>query len=222
MAIICVFLKLPHRPRASTIDTHLACTAHVLLRCPAHRRACASRPSAVRLGLCLLLVSAFTGCSGVPAAKDGQALKPNQGLLAFKFTSTDDARLSFMNFSPESSFGSRMSEYTFGPKGSIQVSAGEKYYLVPLDAGEYMWSRVDAGRKFAPFQASNRFSVHANTITYVGSFRLIFLDDKVTLSVLDREQEMRNYIEDKYPTYARSMSFDEDVAKFLCCHGSSR
>jgi hypothetical protein len=175
-----------------------------------------------RWGSLILLLSTLVGCSGAPVAKDGAALKPNQGLLAFKFTSTDNAKLSFMNFSPESSFGSRMSEYTFGPKGSVQISVGEKYYVIPMEVGEYMWSRVDVGRRFAAFQASNRFRVHASAITYVGSFRLIFLDDKVTLSVLDRDEDMRKYLEDKYPSYWKTMSFDKDVAQFRCCQGQSR
>src|SRR5262245_13296950 len=108
----------------------------------------------------LLLLSTLIGCAA-PVARDGAALKPNQGLLAFKFISTDDAKVTFMAFSaksppPESSIGSRMAEDTFGPKGFIKVSAGEKYYVIPMEVGEYMWSRVDVGRRFAPFQATNR------------------------------------------------------------------
>jgi hypothetical protein len=161
----------------------------------------------------VLLLSALVGCSAAPTAKDGESLKPNQGLLAFKVTSSEDAVLSFIAFSSETSFGSRLAEYTIGPKGKIHVSSGEKYYMIPLEAGDYMWSRLDVGHRFAPLQAHNRFRVRANSITYVGNFRLIVIDDKFTLSVSDREEDIRKYIEETYPSYSKSMSFEKVIAE---------
>jgi hypothetical protein len=165
------------------------------------------------LAILLLFLSALAGCSAVPTAKDGASLKPNQGLLAFKVTSSADAVLSFVAFSSETSFGSRLAEYTLGPKGTIQVSSGEKYYMIPLEAGEYMWSRLDVGHRFAPLQAHNRFRVRANSITYVGNFRLVVIDDKFRLSVSDREEDMHKYIEETYPSYSKSMSFEKVIAE---------
>jgi hypothetical protein len=175
----------------------------------AHRRQLRSCWSAILL----LLLSALAGCSAVPTAKDAESLKANQGLLAFEVTSSADAVLSFVAFSSETSFGSRFAEYTLGPKGKIRVSTGEKYYMIPMEAGEYMWSRLDVGHRFAPLQAHNRFRVHANSITYIGNFRLIVIDDKFKLSVADGEQDMRKYIEETYPSYSKSMSFEKVIAE---------
>jgi hypothetical protein len=160
-----------------------------------------------------LLLLAFAGCSAAPTAKDGESLKPNQGLLAFKVTSSADAVLGYVAFSSETSFGSRLAEYTLGPKGKIQISTGEKYYMIPLEAGDYMWGRLNVGHSFASLQVHNRFRVRANAITYVGNFRLIVIDDKFTLSVSDREEDVRKYIEETYPAYTKSMSFEKVIAE---------
>jgi len=167
----------------------------------------------LRLASALALVVALCGCSSVPVAKDGEPLRPQQGLLAFHVTSNADGRLSYVDFSDTSTFSSRFSENLIGPKGAFRIRAGETFYVVPIDAGEYMWSRLDVYPRFAWLQATNRFHVRANTITYIGHIRLRVVDQRFGLQARDRESEMRTQLEENYPSYFRSMPFEKAIAE---------
>jgi hypothetical protein len=153
------------------------------------------------------------GCAIVPAAKDGEALKSNQGLLAFHVSSNSDATLSFIDYANTSTFGSRFGENMVGPKGLFRIKAGETFYVVPLDAGEYMFSKFSAYPRYAWMQATNRFKVSANTITYIGHIRISVKDYRYSLQALDRELDMRSHLADTYPTYFKSMGFEKSIAQ---------
>lgn len=167
----------------------------------------------LRLSCALALLAALWGCSSVPVAKDGETLRPQQGLLVFHVTSNADARLSFLDFSSASTFGSRFGESMTGPKGAFRIKAGETFYVVPMDAGEYMWSRFDVYPRFAWLQATNRFRVRANAITYIGHIRIRVVDQRFTLQASDREFEMRTHLAQTYPSYVRSMPFEKSIAE---------
>jgi hypothetical protein len=152
-------------------------------------------------------------CAVVPTARDGETMTPNQGLLAFHVTSNADAGLSYIDYSSTSTFGSRFGENMVGPKGLFRIKAGETFYVVPLDAGEYMFSKLDVYPKFAWLQATNRFKVSANTITYIGHIRIKVIDSRFGLQASDRELEMRTYLADSYPLYFKSMDFKKSFAE---------
>jgi hypothetical protein len=156
---------------------------------------------------------ALTACASVRNAKDGETLKPNQGLLAFHVTSNADAALTYVDFAKESTFGSRFGEEMVGPKGQFNIKAGETYYVVPLDAGEYMFSKFMVYPRFAWLQATNRFKVQANKVTYIGHIRIGVKDSSYGIRAADRELEMRSYLADAYPTYFNSMGLEKSIAE---------
>jgi hypothetical protein len=161
----------------------------------------------------LIMLIALCGCAMVPAAKDGETLNPNQGLLAFHVTSNADAGLSFADYSSDSTFGTRFGENMVGPKGMFRIKAGETFYVTPLDAGEYMFSKFTVYPRFAWLQGKNRFKVSANTITYIGHIRINVKDNSFGLQAFDRELDMRTYLADAYPAYFKSMVFQKSFAE---------
>lgn len=165
------------------------------------------------LGALLFSLVTLLGCSSVPIATDGEALRPGQGLLVFHVSSNADAHLSFQDFAETSTFGSRFAENMVGPKGAFSIRAGERYYVVPLRAGEYMWSRFDAYPRFAWLQGNNRFKVQANSITYIGHIRVKVVDSRFTLQALDREVDMRAHLLEQYPSYFQSMPLQKSLAQ---------
>ena len=160
-----------------------------------------------------LSLLALFGCASVPTAKDGASLKAGEGLLVFHVSSNADVRLTFADFSRESTFGSRFNELMVGPKGGFPLRAGDHYYVVPLQAGEYMWSRFDAYPRFAWLQGTNRFKVHPNAITYIGHINVKVVDSRFSLQALDRELDMREYLLASYPAYFRSMDIQKSIAE---------
>jgi hypothetical protein len=164
----------------------------------------------MRLLLTLVLtLVALTGCAVSPTTPDGAALKSNQGLLAFHVASNADSALSFVDYASTSTFGSRFGENMVGPKGSLRIKAGETFYVVPLDAGDYMFSKFTVYPRFAWLQATNRFKVRANTITYIGHIGVSVSDNRFGLRAQDRELEMRTYLAETYPTYFKAMDFQK-------------
>jgi hypothetical protein len=170
------------------------------------------------------VMTLLAGCVVPPMAKDGDAVKPTQGLLALRISSNVDAKLSYVDYSDVSTFGSRWTEYMTGPKGAFLVSTGEeKYIVVPMAAGEYMWSRFDfypkfswtqdSNPKFAWLQTTNRFRVEANTITYIGHIRISVVGSRLMLSALDREDDMRAHLESSYPAYLSGMQLRKAIAE---------
>jgi hypothetical protein len=173
-----------------------------------------ARNMALGLRLAIVcVVMALSGCAAVKQAHDGEALKQNQGLLAFYVISNADAVLTFGDYVSESTFGSRFSEEMVGPKGAIHIKAGKTYHLVPIDAGDYMFSKFNVNPRFAWLQATNRFKVAPNSITYIGHIQVYVADKGFKLGAADRELDMRTYLADSYPTYFKSMGLQKSVVQ---------
>ena len=162
--------------------------------------------------LVLTLIS-LCGCVVAPTARDGERLEPRQGLLAFHVTSNADAYLNYIDYSSTSTFGSRFGEEMVGPKGQFRIKAGETFYVVPMDAGEYMFSKFMVDSKFTWLQATNRFKVSANTITYIGHIRINVTNQHFAIQASDREFDMRTYLADTYPVYFKAMSLEKSFAE---------
>ena len=155
----------------------------------------------------------LAGCATVPIAKDGDALTATQGLLAFRTTSNVEGFLRYIDYSNTTTFGSRLSEDVFGSKGVVRLEIGDKYYLVPFEAGEYMWSRLDVYPKFAPLQTTNRFRVRANAITYIGNIQLNSRATEFSLTAVDREDDMLRYLAGFYPAYFSKYVVHKEIAE---------
>jgi len=158
-------------------------------------------------------VMALSGCATVNQARDGEALKPNQGLLAFYVISNADAVLTYGDYASESTFGSRFSEQMIGPKGAIPIKAGKTYHVIPMDAGDYMFSKFNVYPRFAWLQSTNRFKVAANSITYIGHIRVQVAEKGYKLQAIDQELDMRTYLADAYPMYFKSMDLQKSVVQ---------
>jgi len=156
----------------------------------------------------------FAGCVHTPKAVDGEPLKPNQGLLVLKVSASEDARLGFLDYAETSTFESRFGENLKGPKGFVFAKAEPKYVVIPLDSGEYMWSKVEKYPYFAWLQASNRFRILPNSITYIGDIRLNFEGGRFLMRVTDREAEARQYLYGNFPLYLLTMPIVKSLAEF--------
>jgi hypothetical protein len=160
-----------------------------------------------------LASAALGGCVINRVARDGESLKASEGLLVFQASSNAAARMSYIEYSPQSTFGSRMSEQWAGPKGNLDFHVGEKYFVVPLKAGEYMWSKLEVYPKFAWLQSTNRFRVHPGAITYIGHIRLFVQDTSFRLTVADRESDMREYMSQNYAAYSKSLPLEKAISE---------
>lgn len=160
------------------------------------------------------LLLQLVGCVITPSAVDGEKLKPNQGLLVLKVSATENARLGFLDYSDTSTFESRFAENMKGPKGFVFAKTEPKYVVIPLDAGEYMWSKVEKYPHFAWLQASNRFRISPNSITYIGDIRLNFEGGRFQMRVADREAEVRQYLYGNFPVYLLTMPIVKSLAEF--------
>jgi hypothetical protein len=171
----------------------------------------------------LLLLSALSGCAIAPMANDGEPLSATQGLVAFRISSTDRAKLSYVEYSGVATLGSHLKESITGPKSAFLFPPGDKYYVAALDAGEYMWSRFDvypafswvkdSNPKFAWLQATNRFRVQANTITYIGHIYVHVHGTRLSLEAVDREDDMRAFLMQTYPIYVNRMPMKKALAE---------
>lgn len=158
-------------------------------------------------------VVGLTGCVTAPTTTDGAPLKAKQGLLVFHVASNADADLSYGDYAPDPK-SSRSRENLIGPQGQFHFSAGEMFYVVPLDEGDYMFGKFTVGNKFAWLQSTNRFKVNANAITYIGHIAVRVADNRFGLRAVDRELEMRTYLAEKYPEYFKKMGFQKAFAEF--------
>lgn len=167
----------------------------------------------LRALLAAAALSAVAACATRDSAPDGEALKPEQGLLAIKIISNTSALLNYQEYSSESSFGSRFAENMMGAKGALSIRPGEKYWVLPVEAGEYMWSKISMGNLFANLHTSNRFRVKPNTITYVGDITITLNDRRIRFVARDGERAMRDHLEQNFPSYSKSMRFEKVMAE---------
>lgn len=158
-----------------------------------------------------LLLSA---CAVTKSAPDGTTLKPNQGVLALRLSSNKTGRFTFVP-REESTFAKRWFEDLTGGKETLVYREDQDQFLViPVDAGEYMWSKIEMGNQFAWLRESNRFQVKAGQLTYIGNVRVFFNDNKFGIRVTDRSDEMREHLRANFPSYSSALAFEKALAEF--------
>lgn len=162
-----------------------------------------------------LVFALITSCASTRSIADGVRVKPSLGLVAFKVTTNlDHAQLQYKKFLAQETRESMTREYFLGPDESVVLKAGEKYWLMPVEPGAYMWSRIFEYSREARFHSSNRFTVEAGKITYVGHIEVMADDDMAKISVRDDEADMTRYIQANYPIYYSSMKMEKSVTEF--------
>ncbi|RYY93810.1 MAG: hypothetical protein EOO24_26050 [Comamonadaceae bacterium] len=156
---------------------------------------------------------ALAGCAVSPTTTDGAALQPNEGLLVFHVGSNSDALLSYVDYAEVSTFISRLGDGMGGERGQLRIKSGDTFYVVPLAAGEYMFSKFHTASGYDWLQATNRFRVQANTITYIGHIAIRVDVRRYSIQVRDREPQMRTYLANTYPVYFKGMDFQKKFAE---------
>jgi hypothetical protein len=152
------------------------------------------------------------GCTtAITSATDGTQLTAGQGVLALHLSANDTA---FLTFNPygESTFGTRFTENMIGAKGGLRLMDGERFVVLPMDAGPYMWSKLTRGNQFAWLQSSTFFSVRPATITYIGHLRIHMSSGKYLVQVRDREAEMKEHLQAYFPGYFKTLPFEKSIS----------
>lgn len=171
--------------------------------------------TAVLLFFSLLLPFLLSACAIKSSIPDGEAIGVNQGLLVFKtISNVNNGALSYVPFDKKSNFGTVLLEGYLGPKGVFAFENGEKIFVTPVDPGEYMWSTFSIPGRKAYLHSSNRFVVHAGSITYIGDIRATVSNGKIWLTAIDREDQMKEYLREKFNKYSNSMPFEKYIAEF--------
>lgn len=155
----------------------------------------------------------LAGCATSKSVSDGAAVRPNQGILALRLSSNRSGRLGFTPYG-ESTFGARFAENMFGAKETLLFKEDEdRFLIIPVDAGEYMWSKLEMGNQYAWLLESTRFRVRAGQITYIGNLRVFVNGSKFSVRVADREDEMREHLRSKFPSYSNAFAFTKTLAE---------
>ncbi|PZU22841.1 MAG: hypothetical protein DI584_15700 [Stenotrophomonas sp.] len=136
-------------------------------------------------------------------------------MVAFKVTTNlSHAQLQYKKFLAQETRESMTREYFLGPDEAVVIKPGEKYWLMSVEPGDYMWSKVFAYTREASFHSSNRFTVEAGKITYVGHIEVIADQDMARIIVKDDEADMVRYIQSHYPIYYSNMKMEKSVTEF--------
>lgn len=162
----------------------------------------------------LTILLLLTACASTGSISDGSQVDPLNGIVVFKVTTNiEHGQLQYKKFSLQETPESLRREYFFGPDQSVVIERGEKYWLMSVEPGDYMWSKVIANpdRRTASFHSSNRFTVESKEITYVGHIELSEDSGMVRISISDDESDMISYIRSNYPIYFSTMKFSKSV-----------
>lgn len=159
-----------------------------------------------RRNLLVAAPSLLAACATRTSVPDGTSTSAGQGVLAVHLSAN---QAGILNFNPygESSFVDRFAENMFGAKGSLQFIDGDRFLVIPVDAGQYMWSKLMTGNHYAWLLDSTRHQIRASTITYIGHIRIFVMGAKYSISVRDREDDMREHLQQNFPLYSKSMEF---------------
>lgn len=169
----------------------------------------------VKAILVAVLLFALTSCATTRSVADGTPVSTKDGVLVFHVTTKFPlAQLQYRKFSTNASFGYFFAEELTGPDGSFLNKEGETYWVKPVKAGEYMWSKLMVDSRYAIFHGSNRFTIKPGTIMYVGHLTIEQVDGAARINVEDKEQDVRGYLSKNFPKYAQTMNFDKSVTKF--------
>ena len=153
----------------------------------------------------------LTGCAMRGSIEDDTAIKSGEGLIALRIDATVDGNLTFDKFVGERTNLSEMSQ-NFGHRGQFVLKEREIYFVRPIEAGEFMWSRFYIFGKFASFGYSSKFIVKPDVINYIGHLRITTSLDRAYIAVTDSEADMRAYLEKNFPRYARKYHFEKSLS----------
>ncbi len=171
------------------------------------------RRNALVFYLTVFVLSCISGCVHAPVTVDGGGLKKNQGLLVLKIQSNVKIRLTFVDFVDQLAFGNPLAELV-GPVGYVHGTIDEKYAVIPLDAGDYMWSKIEVYPLFSRFYGSTKFKVVPNSLTYIGDISVNVTDKRFSIVVTDGDYQMREYVASNYPEYVKSFPIVKMLAEF--------
>lgn len=156
---------------------------------------------------------ALTGCGVTPIIKDGSELKANEGVLALRISANTTGWLGMQPYG-DSTFGDRFAENLVGAKKSLYFKENEsRLVVISLESGEYMWSKLETSRYFAWLLSTTRLRLLAGHVTYIGNFRITFVEQRFSIRVLDREQAMRDDLAILYPQYTEKMPFRKQLTE---------
>ena len=160
------------------------------------------------LGLPALL----SACANTRSMADGTVLAPSEGLLVVQVFGDQHGSLGFRPHG-ESSFGARFSESMVGAKDALAFGPRDAFLVRPLEAGEYMWTRLSLGNRFAWLENSTRFKVTRGAITYIGALRVSIDANRYAIRVADREASARQHLAANYPKALASLPFTKEMAE---------
>jgi hypothetical protein len=158
----------------------------------------------------------LTACATSTSISDGTQLHDNQGLLAFRVQSDLPASMQF-DLYDSSRANAVLKDTLFGrlaSKGVISFEKGSTTLLIPVDPGEYMWTKFRSGNKYVQLASSNRFSVKRATVTYIGDLVIQIDGMKFAIVATDRETEMKEHVTKNFPQYTAALPFEKAITDF--------
>ncbi len=165
------------------------------------------------LPLCLLIAA----CASTSSMKDVDAIPAGKGVMVLKAVSDQQVQLQWVDYSDTVTFGSSMSEYYLGPKGSVLTPAGERIWVLTVDAGEYMWGDVLLVSQYpamrASFHTGTRFTIEEGKINYVGDIHLEMDSGRVGMSVTSSAADVAAYLEASYPLLMNRYELEKSLTE---------
>ena len=172
--------------------------------------------SVLRCIVLIAIVFLVAGCATRSSVSDGTRIPPGHGLLVLSIqTEIPSGQLQFKKFASVQTSKDALNEYFLGPDGSLLFKKGTAYWVRPIPAGKYMWSRVDLYPRFALFHGSNTFTIEPGAMTYVGHLSVSDIDGYANVEVRDSEADMVSYLSKNYPTYVSAMQIKKSITHFM-------
>lgn len=177
------------------------------------KKAVSTRAAAIGM---LFLFTLLSACETVQVvAVDNTPLLPNQGVLVMQIKSNSYARFNYIDYKSQYTFADALSQNIIGSKGFVLANARLKQYIVMrMDAGDYAWMNIALpGTANGAVDEKNKFTVKANTLTYIGQIDLFVDDKRFALHVTDESEDMRRYLAETFPAYTRSLPMVKELAR---------
>lgn len=169
--------------------------------------------SAVTKLLLLFVIALLSGCATHSSIKDGRRLSEKQGLVVMEINSDSYYLLDYVKYKSAQGFGDFLATEMGASEGRLYVEPGDKYWVLPVNEGDYMWGHVSNGPRFTNIGTSNKFSVKAGEITYIGRVDVASEGNQFKIHVTDHEDDFRHYLADTYPSYLKTMAVRKQVMR---------
>ena len=161
----------------------------------------------------LALPSAFMGCAAPSGVVDGNSLNAGNSVLALQLsTNVTGGYIGLAPYTDSQASGVARELFSL-VKENFQLVNGETNFLRQMPPGDYMWNELVVPMKKASLYSRSKISVLPDSITYVGHLRITVYETRYELRVVDREQDMRNYLSDSYPRLLNAISFRKRLAE---------